>query len=108
MRYGGEGLNLYVDTIVTPAFTTSTVIYSRACFLLGYTVIEATGAAPAVIKLFDGVDGNGDFLDQQTVSAGGSVRSNPGQPGMPCEHGIFAQMGVGSVLLSLTVGTWRP
>lgn len=95
-----------IDVFVVPltALSASQPAYSGACWLLGFSVMETTGAAVASVTFYDGQDVNGKLLDRVSVSAGGTDRYNPGQPGMPVEAGIFVDVVSGTVDLSLVIG----
>lgn len=106
MIYGGDGLVLDVQTLPFTAVAGGQLGYPRDCFLSGVTYEESTGAAAAAVTLFDGLDANGQILDRVAINAGAFNRSNPGQPGMPCERGIFIDVTAGVMNISLTVNRW--
>lgn len=98
----------YLDVVVIPFEPAGSpaVVFSGRCWLLGYTASESSGLNPAQVKLVDGISANGKSLDRIFLAAGQTFRWNPGQPGMPCNHGLFVNPIAGTVDMYFTVGRW--
>jgi hypothetical protein len=63
--------------------------------LAGWTMVEATGAAPAVIELFDGTSTGGLSLGKRTLAANESITDQ--LPYLHCQRGLFLNVSAGSV-----------
>lgn len=101
-----EDYDLDVVVVSFEPIGNTRVAFSGRCWLLGWSATETTGVATATVKLLDGLDANGKALDRIVVQEGMTSRWNPGQPGTPCNHGLFVNMISGTVDLYLTIGRW--
>ncbi len=75
----------------------SRIVNSRRCILVGWALIEATGAASAEVDFRDGQDATGSMLAPVALSPGQSVRDTLPPGGVAADAGLFAQVVSGSV-----------
>jgi hypothetical protein len=80
-------------------------LQSAAGRLVGYALVEATGAASAEIDFYDGrtINGGALFLPV-ALNAGESCRDWFGPAGIAFEHGLWAQIVSGSVRGTVFIG----
>jgi len=74
---------------------TGAVIANGDWLLAGWTMIENTGAAVAMIELFGGTDATGVSLGKRSFAANESITDQ--LPWVHCETGIFATVSAGTV-----------
>lgn len=73
-------------------------------FLYGWAVLETTGAAGALIELFDGSDVNSPSIVPIALKAGESSRDWLGAPGITLDRGLFVSVLSGTVRGSVWIG----
>jgi hypothetical protein len=79
------------------ATTVSVNIISRDCILMGWAVLETTGAAAAEVDFIDGTDDNGSMLAPVTLTANQSNRETLSTWGLAVQVGLRAKIVAGSV-----------
>lgn len=80
-----------------PALAAGGVLISgRGVMLVGWSVIETTGAAAAEVDLFDGHDASGTPVAYVSLSASQSSREALPRPGLALERGLWVQWITGS------------
>ncbi len=62
----------------------------------GFSLRETSGTAPALVRIFDGMDASGVVLDEVALAPGESAREFY-RDGFPALRGIFVQVATGSV-----------
>lgn len=92
-----------VRPVSVSATNTGGKILSRECLLFGWCFLETTDGAGAQVDLYDGQDGNGQYIASVTLAAGGSVVQYVGQPGIHAKSGLYAKVVKGSVQGSVYV-----
>lgn len=81
-------------------FSTSSVgvlIISGDALGVYFNVTESSGAAPAQVEFFDGMDSKGTSLGVINLAAGTSVQDNWGPYGVYCTRGLFMNVNSGAV-----------
>lgn len=100
----GDTLDIVVVALLDVA--SETLAMSGRCWLLGWSVTEATGTGPAVVQMFDGGAAGGRPLDTVELAQSETQRWNPGFPGTPVETELTVSMASGVVNAYLTIGRW--
>jgi hypothetical protein len=72
-------------------------LVGRQTLLGGFAVRELTGAAPATVQLFDGVDATGELIADITLAANESIRDVTPGLGVHVNSGLTAVVLAGSV-----------
>lgn len=72
-------------------------VMSSAGRIAGFSVRETTGAAPALVKLHDGFDLNGDLVMTISLAAGESARDWFWPGGISCTYGLFVEVASGTI-----------
>lgn len=106
MRWQPPDTTLEAWTVTMAIPSGGVMVAPRAGWLLGYTLTEPTGTAPATVQLYDGSSATAQALDVVTIPEGGTVRWNPGTPGTPLERGLGAIATAGTAVGTFTVGAW--
>ena len=96
------GPGLVVPQPLGPAAVGGLVVGPGA-FLFGWALAEATGAAPAVLTIFDGDSAAGHAAVPINLSAGQTIRDWFGPQGVWMRRGVFVAITVGQVSGSLWV-----
>jgi len=65
--------------------------------IAGFSVRETTAAAPALVKLRDGADINGDLVMTISLSAGESARDWFWPGGISLTYGLFVEVAAGAI-----------
>lgn len=100
MVRGVEVVTASGDTVIIPTggghaayyslsgLAASALVSASAVVLLGWSVIEPTGAAPAVLTLINGPTTAEDVCAAISLATSGESKVGPGQTGVLCERGL--------------------
>lgn len=72
-------------------------IMGRSCLLLGYSLIELSGSAPAQIDILDGGSANSTLVSPVSLDPGQSRLDWFGGEGIFCQGGPFLLLNLGNV-----------
>lgn len=72
--------------------------------LMGFLLCEATGAAPAKIRLWDGADTSGEPVGAIALAAGANAREFFGPQGIGLTQGLFVEVVTGLVEGTVLIG----
>ena len=92
-----------ITAIAVPATTTNRLFALGPVQLMGWALVETTGAAVAAAELYDGNDATGQSLLPVTFQANESVRDWFGTQGILCQRGLYLNVTAGSVRGTLFV-----
>lgn len=90
---------IYADaasSISVPS-TGSQVPYGGNGLVMGWSLLETTGAAAAVVELYDGQDAGGQLVAAISLSPGQSTRDWLGPSGIETDIGLFVRVVSGTV-----------
>ena len=98
MGYGRWHTVIPLNTV-----TTSQQLYYAGGYVARVALRESTGAAPAVVEVYDGSGTNGVLIDSINLASGASleVRFNPWD--YPFDGGLYLSVVSGSVRGSFTI-----
>ena len=77
--------------------TADTQLFTRQCYLRGWSIRENTGSAAAKLEFYDGLDANGTLLGALCLAQGTSDQANWSGGGIRCRIGLFVNVIAGSV-----------
>lgn len=86
-----------VDSLMFATTTVSVELTSRETRLFGWSFIETTGTAGAVIELREGGNDAGNLIVAIALNGGESTRDWLGLPGIRCRSGVRLVVVSGSV-----------
>lgn len=95
---------LEVVTVPLVGLSASRQVWSRGGWLLGWSLAETSGAAPATLALLDGGSDSGSVLVVVNLVASASESVTPVLPGWPVTSGLFADV-TGAIEGSLVIAT---
>lgn len=106
MRYDKSELVLDARIVGAQAISVSQSVFTRSCWLLGWSITETTGVGAAAVSIFDGADATGTLVTRLQLPASGVHVVHPGDPGWPIESGLFLAVVSGTITAALVVGEW--
>lgn len=106
MRYDKSEMVLDVRVIDVRGLSVSAPLFTRAAWLLGWSVTESTGLAVANVQVIDGGAPSGQLIATLPLTANGLSTVHPGDPGWPLEQGLFLNIISGTVTAAFVVGEW--
>jgi hypothetical protein len=86
------------------ALSASAQIQVGDFYLAGFSLLETTGAAGALVELFDGSDTNSPSVAPIALKASESTREWFGVPGITLDRGLFLSVLSGAVRGSVWLG----
>lgn len=72
-------------------------ITQRFAELMGYSMIESTGAAAATVNIYNGADASGQLVATIALASGASTTKHFGDLGVECDTGLYVDVATGSV-----------
>lgn len=72
--------------------------------LMGWSVVEPTGAAPATFDIYDGLDATGTLLASISLTSGQSTRDYLGPWGIMLRTGLFVDVLTGAIKGAMWIG----
>ena len=85
------------QAVAFPATTGSVVSLGGPCLVMGWGFLETTGAAGAVLEIYDGQDTTGELVVPISLLASESVRDWNAGDGIYCSRGVFVRVVSGTV-----------
>jgi hypothetical protein len=82
---------------ITVPTTVSAAVVGPACVVLGWSLRETTGAAPATVEVWDGQDTTGQLIATISLLAGQSTRDWLGPQGVITTRGLFVSIVAGAI-----------
>lgn len=94
---------LEVATVPLSAVSASRLLFGRGCWLMGWSLIEPTGAAAASALFYEGSGTNGSVVGGFSIAQGTDSNQGFGPFGIVCDGGLFLDVLAGEVTGSVTV-----